>query len=162
VFVLGFIAIDVLMFISDVLVSLYSRIPDRVDTWREIAFGPYWYVFWIGQIGLAWGLPALLVSLPAVKRSAKWLGLAGFSVVVGILAVRLNLVIPAYLFPQLPGLDTALTDPRSAYSYFPSLIEWVSSIGVVALFTLAFIGVWHLLPIYSREPDEDLMKGVSA
>ncbi len=159
-FVLGFIAVDVIMFISDVLVSLYSGIPDHVEVWRQIAFGQYWYVFWFGQIGLAWALPLLLTSLPGTKRSATWLGVAGASIVAGVLAVRLNLVIPAYLFPQLPGLDVALTDPRSAYSYFPSLIEWVSSIGVLALLTLVFILAWRLLPIY--ELDGELVKGRSA
>jgi len=159
VFVLAFIAVDVIMFISDVLVSLYSGIPDHVEVWKQIAFGPYWYVFWVGQIGLAWALPAILAVLPATKRSARWLGIAGGSVVVGILAVRLNLVIPAYLFPQLPGLDQALTDPRAAYSYFPSLIEWVSSIGVLALLTLVFIFAWNVLPMYE---EDELVKGRSA
>lgn len=162
VFVIAFIAVDVLLFLSDLLVSLYAGIPDQVAVWHEIAFGEYWYVFWFGQILLAWVIPLLLSVLPATKKSALWLGVAGGSIVMGILAVRLNLVIPAYLFPQLPGLDVALPDARSAYSYFPSLLEWISSIGVAALLTLAFIAAWNLLPIYEREPNHEPAQGESA
>ncbi|VAV97148.1 hypothetical protein MNBD_ACTINO02-2969 [hydrothermal vent metagenome] len=161
VFVIAFIAVDVLLFLSDLLVSLYAGIPDQVAVWHEIAFGEYWYVFWFGQILLAWVIPLLLSVLSVTKKSALWLGVAGVSIVVGILAVRLNLVIPAYLFPQLPGLNVALPDARSAYSYFPSLLEWISSIGIAALLTLVFIAAWNLLPIYNREPDHDPLKGES-
>ncbi len=161
-FVVAFIAIDLLLFASDILVSLYSRIPDQTEVWRKIAFGPYWYVFWFGQIGLAWFLPLLLTTLKRTRDSATWLGVAGGSIVIGIIAVRLNLVIPAYLFPQLPGLDVALTNPRSAYTYFPSAIEWISSLGLLALLTLAFIVVWHYLPVFERESGETTTEGASA
>jgi len=160
-FVMAFIAVDVLLFASDLLVSLYSRIPSHTEVWNRIAFGPYWYVFWFGQLGLAWFLPLLLTTLRKTRDSAMWLGIAGGSVVVGIVAVRLNLVIPAFLQPQLPGLDVALTNPRSAYTYFPSGIEWISSLGVIALLTLAFIAAWHLLPVIEREPGDGPTKGAS-
>ncbi|RMH85162.1 MAG: molybdopterin oxidoreductase [Actinomyces sp.] len=150
-FVMAFIAIDLVLFASDVLVSLYSGIPDHTDVWHQIAFGPYWYVFWFGQIGMAWLLPLALTVAPT-RRSATWLGAAGASIVAGILAVRLNLVIPAYLFPQLEGLDEALTDPRAAYSYFPSPVEWFSSLGVVAILVLAFMAAWKFLPLFESDP----------
>ncbi len=150
-YLLLFIGIDLLLFISDVLVGTYSAIPDHVTAWRAIAFGDYWYVFWFGQIGLAWVVPLLVGTLPRVKDDARWLGLAGACVVAGIVAVRLNLVIPAYLHPHLPGLDRAYRDARLAYSYFPSPIEWVSSFGLLALLTLAFIACWRLLPLYETE-----------
>jgi len=161
-FVVAFIAIDLLLFASDLLVSLYSRIPDQTNVWREIAFGSYWYVFWFGQIGLAWIAPLFLTTFKKTRNSAFWLGMAGGSIVIGIVAVRLNLVIPAYLFPQLPGLDVALTNPRSAYAYFPSAIEWISSLGLLALLALAFVVVWHLLPVFERESVEDNTEGASA
>ncbi len=156
-FVVAFVAIDVIMFGSDILVSLYGGIPDHIEVWRQIAFGEYWYVFWIGQISLAWVLPLVIGSLRATRQSALWLGAAGGSVVVGILAVRLNLIIPAYLFPQLAGLDEALPASRAAFSYFPSLIEWVSSLGVVAILVLLFMAGWKLLPI--NDSGDDLVKG---
>jgi len=151
-FLVLFIGIDLLLFTSDLLVGLYAGIPDHVAAWHEIIFGDYWYVFWFGQIGLAWLAPLVLASLPATRESRRWLGLAGATVVAGIVAVRLNLVIPAYLHPQLPGLAQALPSPRAAYSYFPSFVEWASSFGLLALLALAFIAAWQLLPMYDIGP----------
>lgn len=153
-----FIGIDALLSVSDLLVGLYSNIPGHTEVWHRIMFGEYWYIFWLGQIGLAWLLPLVLTGLPATRRSRAWLGLAGAAVVGGIVAVRLNLVIPAYLYPQLPGLDEALVSPRAAYEYFPSAVEWVSSFGLLALFLLLFIGAWRLLPMYELGLPEGAVK----
>jgi len=146
-----FIAIDALLFISDLLVGLYGQIPLHVMVLKLIIFGDYWYVFWIGQIGVAWVLPVVIASLPAMREKPLWLGLAGGSTVLGIVAVRMNLVIPAYLQPQLPGLDEAYQQPRLAYEYFPSALEWISSHGLVALLILGFIVFWKLLPLFGLE-----------
>ncbi|RMH43591.1 MAG: molybdopterin oxidoreductase [Deltaproteobacteria bacterium] len=147
-FLVLFIAVDLILFISDLLVGTYASIPDHTEVWHEVLFGDYWYVFWIGQIGMAWLGPLAIASVRATRTSPAWLGIAGGLVVAGIVAVRLNLVIPAYLHPQLPGLDEALAQPRTAYEYFPSAIEWLSSFGLLALLALAFIGAWTLLPMY--------------
>lgn len=89
----------------------------------------------------------LLGALPATRRSPFWLGAAGFSMVVGIVAVRLNLVVPAYVFPMLPGLEQAFTDSRLVYQYFPSPVEWISSTGLIALVWLIFLAACGLLPV---------------
>ncbi|RMH59756.1 MAG: molybdopterin oxidoreductase [Candidatus Hydrogenedentota bacterium] len=149
-----FIVIDLLLFFSDTLVGYYGAIPDHVEILHAIMFGDFWYVFWIGQIGLAWLLPLLITSLPMTRRNYFWLGTAGWMVVIGIIAVRLNIVIPAYLYPQLPGLDKIFVHPRLAYSYFPSLIEWTSSIGVFAAVGLVFIAACRLLPLYELTEEE--------
>lgn len=143
-----FLAIDVVLFASDLLVALYAAVPEHAEVWHAIMFGDFWYVFWVGQIGLAWVVPLIVASLPRTREDARWLGFAGGSVVAGIVAVRLNLVIPAYLHPQLFGLDRALPGARAAYAYFPSAIEWVSSFGLLALLALAFIVCWQALPMY--------------
>lgn len=148
-----FIVVDVLLFISDLLVNFYGNIPDHVEALRAIMFGDYWYVFWLGQIGLAWLLPILLCTLPQTSNRAGWLGTAGLSVVAGIVAVRLNLVIPAYIVPQLPGLEKAVIDPRLMYHYYPSITEWVSSIGLFALVTLGLMLSWRILPLYEAQEE---------
>lgn len=113
-----------------------------------IIFGDYWYVFWVGQIGLAWAVPLVIGSLPGVRHRPAMLGLAGACAVIGIVAVRLNLVIPAYLHPQLPGLPTAYEGARLAYDYFPSMWEWLSSQGLLAALVLGFVLFWRFLPLY--------------
>ena len=77
--------------------------------------------------------------------------MAGLSAVIGVIAVRLNLVIPAYIIPVLKGLDTAYKDPRWTYHYFPSLGEWLTSIGTIAIVVLGFVAVWRIFPIFSQD-----------
>ncbi len=149
-FLVSFIATDVLLIVSDLLVGLYGGIPEHVDILHTIMFGPYWYVFWIGEVGLVMLLPQFIANLPKTRHSPLWLGVAGLSIVIGVVAVRLNIVIPAYIIPQLPGLDKAFVDPRLVYSYFPSVLEWSSSIGIIALFTLGFLLTSRMLPIFEE------------
>jgi molybdopterin-containing oxidoreductase family membrane subunit len=152
-FLMLLIAIDALLLVNDLLVGLYGEIPDHAGVLLTIMFGDYWYVFWLGQIGLGWSLPLLVAAMPMTRTHGTWLAAAGLMVAVGIVAVRLNLVIPAYLIPPLEGLDEAFRDPRLAYEYFPSVTEWVSSIGLFALLSLGLILGWRILPVYPASGD---------
>jgi len=143
-----FVGIELLLLIAELVVGFYGAIPSETAILREMLFGPYWYTFWIGQIGLATLLPLLMMALPATRRSPVGLGLAGLGIIIGIVCVRLNLVIPAYLFPHLEGLEQAFVNPRLAYSYFPSIWEWLSSIGGISLVILLFSWVYRLLPLF--------------
>ena len=103
-------------------------------------------IFWVAQLVLVscivapvaeqWGSPRL------------WLAAAGLSTVAGILAVRLNIVIPGFVVPLLEHLDLAYQDPRLLYTYFPSGIEWASTVGLIALIVLLFSAAYEVLPIY--------------
>ncbi len=95
------ISVDLLLLASEFLVGLYGKIPEHQEVYEAILYGPFPYVFWLGQLGLGAVVPILLASLPFTRRSPTWLGLAGLSAVIGIVAVRLNLVIPAYVTPVL-------------------------------------------------------------
>ncbi|RMF63856.1 MAG: molybdopterin oxidoreductase [Calditrichaeota bacterium] len=147
-FLVLFIAIDVLLMISEFLTNLYAGLPEHSEVLHEILFGPFNYTFWVGQLLLAIVLPIVLIAWK--KSQPNWLGLAGLSAVVGIVAVRLNLVIPAYIVPVLKGLDKAYVNPRWTYSYFPSMGEWLTTIGAIALLVLGFGIAWKLLPIFGE------------
>lgn len=143
-----FVSLDIFLLLSDLTVKLYGGTPDAVHIWSEIMFGPFWYVFWGGQVLLAYAIPLFVVAYRRTRRSPFWLGAAGVSLVIGAAAVSLNLVIPAYLHPHLEGLDVAYTGPRLLYhGYFPSVWEWASSIGLIALVTLLFSLSFELLPM---------------
>lgn len=153
-FLLMFIGIDVILLASDLLINFYGGIPDHVNILNNIMFGRYWYVFWLGQIGLAWLLPILIGSMSATKNKVNWLGFAGLCTVVGIVCVRFNLVMPAYTEHQLPGLDKSFEGfTRLSYSYFPSGIEWMTSIGLWALLVLIFIAMWKIVPLFDIDKD---------
>jgi len=88
-------------------------------------FGPYWWVFWIVQLGLGVLVPLVLVAYPTTNRRIIWMGLAGFLVLLGIFCMRLNLVIPPQITPAFEMSIGAYNDPRYALGYFPSLNEWL-------------------------------------
>ncbi len=146
-----FIAIDIILLIFDVLVSLYSATPEHGEVWQAVATGRYAFVFWGGQIALGALIPMFLIGYRGTQRSTTWLGLAGLSAVIGIIGVRLNIVIPGFVVPELQGLDSAFVDSRLLYDYFPSSWEWLSTIGLVAAIVLAFSIALELLPVYGRE-----------
>lgn len=132
-----FLAIDGLLVASEFLVGLYSGIPEEAGALIALT-DHFWFVFWVGQLGFGLLIPILLVALPATRRSTAWMGVAGFSAVLGILAVRMNLVIPAYVVPQFEGLRRAYVDARLQYSYTPNQVEWLVALGVVAFTALVF------------------------
>lgn len=158
-----FIAIDLLLLISDVLTGLYGGATDHVEAWHAVMFGRYAYVFWIGQVGMA-GFFALGLLVAGIKRGSRaLLGTASVMTILGVVAIRLNIVIPGFVRPQLPALDTAFQGPRLAYTYFPSGIEWVTSIGLVALGILVFTLAIEYLPLgVGRSPSLPLIAGGSS
>ena len=108
-------------------------------------FGPFWYVFWIGNLLLGTAVPLLLLA--AFPRRPKVVGLAGLMIAALFLSVRLNIVIPGLTRPELEGLQHAFTDQRLTFSYFPSTTELLVGLFVVAFGVgLFFLGQW-LLPI---------------
>lgn len=239
-----FIGIDLLLLFSEILVGLYAGIPYDVQLFRAVMTGPYAYVFWLGQLGLATVIPFVLVGVslrrreiatapvPATRRKKApfgslstimiaavllfvawdvvlfnnvntpiqvainsetnslwqsivaardnigfwvaqlvligamfalviqrwgslrfWLGAAGLSTVLGIFAVRLNIVIPGFVVPVLEHLELAYQDSRLIFSYSPSGLEWASTIGLIALIVLLFSVAYELLPVYGRKEE---------
>ncbi len=154
-----FIVFDLLLVLSEFLIGLYSGIPGEVHSLQQVIGGTYGYIFWIGQIGLGALVPISLIVLSNKRNSTVLKGLAGLSTVFGIIAVRINLVLPAYMEVQIPGLDTAYIDPRLVYEYFPSSIEFISSIGIIAFVVFLFSVTWELLPISDKEEAQHIDEG---
>ncbi|MCO1600213.1 NrfD/PsrC family molybdoenzyme membrane anchor subunit [Desulfosporosinus nitroreducens] len=145
-----FIGVDLILVLAEFLVGLYSGIPEDMHSLKAVVTGQYGLIFWLGQIGMAAILPILLIRLSRINGSEVMKGLAGLSTVIGIIAVRINLVLPAYVSPQIPGLENAYVDSRLVYDYFPSSIEILSTLGIIAFVVLLFSIAWELLPIVSN------------
>ena len=145
-----FVAIDLLLLMSEVLSGLYGGEEQQVAAWRSVMFGRYAFVFWIGQVGMAGVISIGLIWIGLRRRAHALVGTAGALVVFGVVAIRLNIVIPAFISPELPGLDRAYIAPRLAFSYFPSVNEWIVSIGMVALGILLFSLACEQLPVLGR------------
>jgi len=92
----------------------------------------------------------LLGIVKATRTSPPWVGLASLSVVLGFIAVRLNIVIPALALPTLKGLAEAFLHPRLSPYYFPTPTEWLASVGVIGLGLIFFSLGYSLLPLQSE------------
>ncbi|WP_083248420.1 NrfD/PsrC family molybdoenzyme membrane anchor subunit [Desulfuribacillus stibiiarsenatis] len=147
-----FIAVDLLLVAAEYVVGLYNYVPDERGILLDMLFGERWYIFWLGQITLGAIIPIALLSKS--NKSSKVYGLAGISTILGILCVRWNLVVPAYLKPQLYGLDEAYVNSRLLYEYTPNMMEWVVSFGLISIVVLLFSWALNLLPIMENKEVE--------
>ena len=149
----GFLIFDLLLLFLEFLTGLYGGMPDHVEVYHLITTGPFWYVFWIGQLLLGALVPLLLIyGRPTRAAPAFRLGLAGLLIVVGVFGIRLNIVIPALALPVFRGFDHAIDSPRLSSLYTPNWVEWVSSLGIVAVAALLMYGAMRLLPMTEHQP----------
>ncbi|MBI2911252.1 MAG: polysulfide reductase NrfD [Chloroflexi bacterium] len=142
---LGLLAFYLLLLWSEFSITLYARIPAESAPYYQVLGGPYPWVFWGFQVALGAVVPIIL--LLARPRSAGAAGVAGICMAIGLLATRLNVVIPGFVAPLLPGLEEAFSSSRLTYQYFPSLLEWLVFLFVVALATGLFYLGYVSLPI---------------
>lgn len=159
--VAAFLVFDVILLIVSILVSQYGGIPDHIAPLQLMMTGKYAWVFWGPQLLLGVAIPLLILfSRPGGKAKYKIeeIGVAGLLILVGIFAVRINIVIPALAVPLFPGLDS-LESLRLIALYEPNWVEWLSSLGLVALGVQVFRIVLHRLPM--REHQEWPQRGPS-
>jgi molybdopterin-containing oxidoreductase family membrane subunit len=148
--VLGLLLLDVLFQFSELLVGFYSASPDHLGALQAIVGGSFWWVFWGWQIVLGTLIPILLLVLPT-RKDPRFVSLAGLLIAAGFLAVRLNIVIPGFTVEEVRGISAAFASARLSTSYFPSLTEWLVSIGIAGLGLLLF-GLGEML--MPEEPDD--------
>ncbi len=145
----GLVILGFLLHCSEALVAFYGGIPTHVAAWKLMLFGPYRWVFWLGQIGLGVLVPILIFGSRRAFNSVVWLGTVGILVVIGALAGWINAVIPPLLSPQFPLLPEAYQHFRNAVGYFPSINECLVGLGVVAIGIWAFLFFLKVIPLYA-------------
>jgi molybdopterin-containing oxidoreductase family membrane subunit len=148
--VLGLLLLDVLFQLSEYLVAGYGQVPGHIEGLKLIFTGPYWWVFWVWQLGLGTVAPIVLLAGPT-RRDPRWVSLAGLFIALGFIGLRLNIVIPALATEEIAGLSAAIASPRLSTQYFPSLAEWMLTVGIVGIGLLLFGLGEKLLP---RTKDE--------
>lgn len=125
------LAIVLLIYFSMKVTDLYAR---GVSIWAADGAHLFFYLELFGTVAL----PAILLSIPDVRRSVKGLywsvGLAAFGVVLN----RFNVSLTSY-------------SGYRNFSYFPSLIEIIFTLSLVAMGILIFdLGIRHL-PVFKSE-----------
>ena len=118
----------------------------EITSLNLIAFGPYWWVFWVFHVFLGSLVPLyLLARHPARPGAVAW---ACFLIVITFIAVRLNAVIPDQAVYKLEGLEATFYHARlRTAEYFPNLTEWLVSVWVFSLGMLAFLLGSRWLPL---------------
>jgi Ni/Fe-hydrogenase subunit HybB-like protein len=144
--VLVLIVIDFIMEWAEFSVPAWYQVGSAYELIKYVLFGPYWYVFWLVHLLLGVIVPIVLLVR---TRSPMVTGVTAALVAVTFFAVRLNLVIPGLITPELRGLEHAYTDPignRLTFAYFPSLFEWQVLLGAIAFGVALWYVAIRLLP----------------
>ncbi len=157
--VLALLVVQSILEFAEITIPAWYQIGSEASLVNSVLFGPYWYVFWLvhGLLGVV--IPLILLT----RSSLAARGVGAALVAVTFLAVRLNLVIPGLITPELQGLERAYLDPiggRLSYAYLPSLFEWQVVIGVLAIGAALFYLGYRFLPLVGTD-SEDLREDVA-
>lgn len=127
---------------SYLFIGSYGGNPANVAAVEYILWGPYWYGFWIFQIGLGVLVPlGILITILTkhdLKRKWMWAARAGALVIIGTAVARLNFIIPSQVTSRSDFDLTPYTNIRLEGNYVPTLPEWAFSAGIIAVFVILF------------------------
>lgn len=143
--VLGLLCFDLLLEWAEISVPLWAGFDYHTASLKLVLFGPYWWVFWVFHLALGSLIPLYLLWRKPESRRA--LGAAGMLIVLTFMSVRLNIVIPGQVVPELKGLEQAYVEPHLSFRYFPSLSEWLLALWIASLAVALFYLGWRYLPL---------------
>jgi Ni/Fe-hydrogenase subunit HybB-like protein len=92
-------------------------------------------VCWVAEMLIGVVEPLIFLMIPAVRKSPVWLGTTCLMVIAGVVLNRLNVFVIGY------------HPPYTTKSYFPSLTEFMVSMGLVAALLLCYRIAVTYLPI---------------
>jgi molybdopterin-containing oxidoreductase family membrane subunit len=148
--VLGLLLFDLLLEFAEFSIPMwYAQGPEN-ELLRKVLFGPFWWVFWVVHLLLGSLVPAVILVLRGDR--SRWVGAACGLIAVSFMAVRLNIVVPGLIEPQLQGIEEAFANSRLTFQYVPSAAEWgVVGFLIAVGFGLLYAGA-RLLPLF--EPND--------
>ncbi|WNF36912.1 NrfD/PsrC family molybdoenzyme membrane anchor subunit [Bacillaceae bacterium IKA-2] len=136
---IGFLAIDLTLEFYEFLVAGLNNKPEKMAILSVMFTGPYAWSFWGVQLFLGAVVPIYIVANKRLRNSVTALTVAAICIVIGIIGVRFNIVVPTQIIHQLKGM------PQGYYA--PNLVEWLSSLGVVAIGLFLYSIGAKLLPL---------------
>jgi molybdopterin-containing oxidoreductase family membrane subunit len=132
---------------TDFSQSIYAGIPQNAEAVNTLLYGSYWWSFWGLQVLAGSLIPIAILLHPRLAHHSAGTAVAGFLVLVGFIVARANIVLPALAIPEIEALAQAFADPRLQFSYFPSLMEWLVTAGIVGAAGLIFLVGLDRLPL---------------
>jgi molybdopterin-containing oxidoreductase family membrane subunit len=150
---LGYILLGLLFAVlvlqwSEISIGYYAAIPSYSQGLDLILTGPYWWVFWIVQVGL--GLVVPLVLIAVAGRYGWALAVASGLVAFTALSAKLNLLVPAQAVPEFEQLRESYTGVGLYYNYAPTLMEWLVALWVVGVVGLVALLAYRLMERRTR------------
>jgi molybdopterin-containing oxidoreductase family membrane subunit len=147
--VVALLALDMVLEWAEFSIPMWYGVGPERNLMMYILFGPFWYVFWGVHLLMGTAIPLYLL----LRRGREpWaVGSAGLLVAATFLAVRLNMVIPALITPNLSELQRSFYDTRLRFTYVPSLFEWQLIAGMVAFGVALFYVGQRYLPLMHQD-----------
>lgn len=145
--ILYLLVVFTLMEILQFFVGYQSKVTGIVTSLNLIAFGRYWWTFWIIHLFLGTLIPLfLLIKSPEQPKAVAW---ACFLIVITFVTVRFNFLIPDLAIYKLDGLEFTFFHPRLRTNYIPSVMEWLVSLWIISFGLIAFLAGSRWLPIHA-------------
>lgn len=140
---IAFLIIDLGLQFFEYIVAWYGLDKASIDTLKTMMASEYAWSFWGVQMFLGAVVPIFIVFNKKLNKSVNALLTASILIVIGIIGVRFNIVVPSLIVPLFEGLPWGY--------YFPTVKEWLVSVGIVAMGLLIYTFGETLLPIDSNE-----------
>jgi molybdopterin-containing oxidoreductase family membrane subunit len=147
------VAFEALFILFDFFISTYGGVPRLTEAVEAVLTGTFAWSFWLFQVAIGMVIPFLILVTPRLSSRPNWIGAAGFMIALGFVVVRINTVLPAFVAPQLEGLQSAFVESGLSYDYFPGATEWFVAMFVGAILIGLFYLGFRLLPLVG-EPEE--------
>jgi Ni/Fe-hydrogenase subunit HybB-like protein len=131
--------------------SYYSHTPGTTSAIERLrATTPYTTTFWGLEVFLGGLIPAFLLLYQPSRRSDRALIIALSLIVLGVVVNRWNVTLSGLVVP--PDWSPGVLGSVVAASYFPTAIEILVAVGVLAYGLLGFTLGARYLPLYAQEP----------
>jgi len=138
------------MVFFDKLTHIY--VPQRQGT-VFLFTGPYWWLFWVFQIGMGIVIPLIILFHPKAGKSIKGVVIASISVAIGVLGERAAVIIPGTANVQqlYPGNIQGVWGTPGIFLI--TFWETALALGVIGLVTLLFVLGLKYLPLLPAGPE---------
>ncbi|WP_425387646.1 NrfD/PsrC family molybdoenzyme membrane anchor subunit [Aneurinibacillus terranovensis] len=141
-----FLAIELALEWYEFLIGWYGLKSEEMDTVHVLAGSSHWWTFWIFQMGLAMIFPLAILFYKKTRQSVSWILAASVMTIIGVVGVRFDMVLPIFIVPVLNGLP--------AGEYFPTISEWVTSFGLIAMCLILYTLGEKILPIDQYDTED--------
>lgn len=142
-----FLAIEFVMVWYEFLIGIYGLGHEELGTIKLLTGSPWWWSFWIFQMGLAMFIPLIILFIKKTRQSVNWILAASIMTIIGVVGVRFNMVVPTLIMPKLDGMPVG--------NYYPNLSEWLTTFGLIAMCLIIYTIGEKLFPIEEIDSHEN-------